>query len=297
MSDGKTPKLHVDEVDVDESLVRSLLVDQFPQWAQLQLRRTASTGTDNAIYRLGDRMGVRVPRIHWAVHQIEIEYQWLGRLAPQLPVAVPKPLAKGAPGAGYPYPWLIYGWLEGEDALASPATEWNQLARDVAAFVLALQRIDPTDAPPARSRGGPLAPHDKDARRAIRQLDASLVDRAMEIWQEALLADPWTGPPVWLHGDLSPGNVLVADGRLSGVIDWSAAGVGDPVCEAMFAWSLPSQARVEYLAALDIDNATRARARGWIVEQTAQFIPYYAETIPLGVEAAKRRLNAVLTEP
>jgi hypothetical protein len=102
MSDEKIPKLHGDEVDVDEALVRSLLTDQFPQWAQLPLRRTVSTGTDNAIYRLGDRMGVRVPRIHWAVHQIDIEYQWLGRLAPQLPAAVPEPLAKGAPGGGYP---------------------------------------------------------------------------------------------------------------------------------------------------------------------------------------------------
>jgi aminoglycoside phosphotransferase (APT) family kinase protein len=297
MRDDKTPKLHADEVDVDESLVRNLLRDQFPQCAQLPLRRTASTGTDNAIYRLGDRMGVRVPRIHWAVHQIDIEYQWLGRLAAQLPVAVPEPLAKGAPGDGYPYPWLIYRWLEGEDALASPFVDWNQLARDVAAFVLALQQIDPTAGPPARSRGGPLAPHDKDARRAIRQLDAALADRAMEIWEEALLADPWTEPPVWVHGDLSPGNVVVADGRLGGIIDWSAAGVGDPACEAMFGWSLPSEARREYFAALDIDDATRARARGWVVEQAAMFIPYYAHTIPVGVEAATRRLTAALNEP
>lgn len=194
------------------------------------------------------------------------------------------------------HPWLIYRWLDGEDALASPVIEWNQLARDVAAFVLALQQIDPTDGPPARSRGGPLAPHDTDARHAIRQLDTALIDRAMKIWEDALLADPWTGPAVWVHGDLSPGNVLVSDGRLSGIIDWSAAGVGDPACEAMFAWSLPSEARVEYLAALDIDDATRARARGWIVEQSAKFIPYYAQTIPLGVEAAKQRLNAVLKE-
>jgi aminoglycoside phosphotransferase (APT) family kinase protein len=297
MRDEKTPKLHADEVDVDSSLVRRLLDDQFPRWADLQLRRTASTGTDNAIYRLGGRMGVRLPRIHWAVHQIDIEYQWLGRLAPQLPVARTEPLAKGAPGNGYPYPWLIYRWLEGEDALASPAIDWNQLARDVATFVLALQQIDPTDGPPARSRDGPLAPHDTDARRAIRQLDATLIDRAMEVWREALLVDPWPGPAVWVHGDLSPGNVVVSDGGLAGVIDWSAAGVGDPVCEAMFGWSLPSEARVEYLAALDIDDATRARARGWIVEQAAKFIPYYAQTIPLGVEAAKQRLHAVLNEP
>jgi aminoglycoside phosphotransferase (APT) family kinase protein len=297
MSDEKTPKLHADEVDVDEQLVRSLLTDQFPEWAHLPLRRTASTGTDNAIYRLGDRMGVRVPRIHWAVHQIDMEYRWLGRLAPRLPVAVPEPLAKGAPGNDYPYPWLVYGWLEGEDALEAEVVEWNQLARDVAGFVVALEQIDPTDGPPARSRGGPLAPHDKDARRAIRQLDAALVDRAMAIWEEALLAGPWTAPPVWVHGDLYPGNVVVSEGRLRGVIDWSGAGVGDPACDAMFAWSLPPDARAEYLTALEIDDATRARARAWVVEQAAMFIPYYAETIPLGVEAAKRRLDAVLNEP
>ena len=290
-------KMHADEVDVDDDLVRALIAAQFPQWAHLRLQRMRSTGTDNAIFRLGRDLGVRVPRIHWAVTQIGKEYEWLPRLAPHLPAAVPEPLAKGEPGNDYPYPWLVYRWLGGEDALAGAVDDWCGLAQEIAAFVTALQRVDPTDGPPAGSRGGLLAPRDESTRRAITQLDGVIdVDRAMTVWDAALAADPWSGPPVWVHGDLLPGNILVADGRLAGVIDWSASGSGDPACDAMLAWSLPPDARAVYRAALEIDDAMWARARGWSLEQAAAFIPYYVDTIPDGVAAARRRLDTVLTD-
>jgi aminoglycoside phosphotransferase (APT) family kinase protein len=289
--------MHADEIHVDDELVRSLVDAQLPQWADLPLRRVSSTGTDNAIYRLGDELGVRVPRIHWAVAQIAKEHEWLPRLAPHLPAAVPEPVATGAPGLDYPYPWLVYRWLDGEDALAGAVADWGSLAREVAAFVDALRRVDPAGGPPARGRGGPLAPHDADARRAIRALDGEIdVDRALAVWEAALAADPWTGPPVWVHGDLLPGNIVVDGGRLVGVIDWSAAGVGDPACEAMLAWSLPPDACAVYRAALAFDDPTWARARGRALLQAAMFIPYYAETIPDGVAAARRRLDAVLAD-
>ena len=289
--------MHADEVDVDDDLVRALVASQFPQWAHLPLQRMRSTGTDNVIFRLGRDLGVRAPRIHWAVKQIGKEYEWLPRLAPHLPAAVPEPLAKGEPGNGYPYPWLVYRWLDGEDALVADVPDWGRLARDLGAFVAALQRIDPAGGPPAGARGGPLAPHDRAARRAVGALaDVLDVDRALAVWDAALAAEPWTNPPVWVHGDLLPGNVLVQRGRLSGVIDWSVAGVGDPACEAMLAWSLPPGARAAYRAALDVDDATWARGRGWTLLQAAQFIPYYAETLPDGVAAARRRLDAVLSD-
>jgi aminoglycoside phosphotransferase (APT) family kinase protein len=206
-------------------------------------------------------------------------------------------VAKGEPGNGYPCPWLVYRWLEGEDALVADVADWCELARGVAAFATALQQIDPTNGPPARGRGGQLAPVDAVTRHAIKQLaDAIDVDRAMAVWDGALAAGPWTSPPVWVHGDLLPGNVLVRRDRLVGIIDWSAAGVGDPACEAMLAWSLPADARAVYRATLGIDDATWARGRGWTLQQAVMFIPYYAATIPDGVAAAQRRLDAVLRD-
>jgi aminoglycoside phosphotransferase (APT) family kinase protein len=288
-------KMHDAEVEVGDDLVRGLVAAQFPQWTDLPLRRLPSTGTDNAIYRLGPELGVRLPRIGWAVPQIGKEHEWLPRLADHLPTAVPEPLAVGEPADGYPYPWLVYRWLDGEDALVAPVDDWSRLALDVAAFVRALQRVDPVGGPRSGARGQFLAARDRTARRAIAQLDGAIDgDRAMAVWEAALAAEPWSGERVWVHGDLLPGNLLVGDGRLAGVIDWSAAGVGDPACDAMLAWSLPPDARAAYRAALAIDDATWARGRGWTLEQAATFIPYYAETIPDGVAAARRRLDAVL---
>ena len=299
---GHTPeRLHADEVEVDDDLVRGLIRAQFPQWADLHLRRVFSTGTDNVIYRLGRHLGVRMPRVHWAVGQIAKESQWLPRLAPHLPVALPEPVAQGDPGTGYPFPWLVYRWLEGEDALTGKVSDWCQVARDVAAFVCVLQRLDVAGAPPAGYRAGPLAPQDQITRRSITYLASRLdglidVSRATAIWEAALWAGPWRGPAVWVHGDLLPGNVLVKNGKLTGIIDWSAAGVGDPACEAMLAWAMPPEARAVYRAELRIDDATWARGRGWALQQAVQFIPYYAETIPDGVAAARFRLEAILND-
>ena len=290
-------KLHADEVHVDDELVRALLTTQLPEWADLPLRRLPSTGTDNAIYRLGTELGVRVPRHESAVPQIGKEHEWLPYLAAHLPAAVPQPLAKGAPGDRYPYPWLVYRWLDGDDALASDAYDWCELAREVAEFVTALHRVEPAAGPAAGSRGGTLERHDALTRRAIGRLDGEIdVDRALAVWDAAIAAGPWPGPPVWVHGDLLPGNIVVRRRRLAGVIDWSAVGLGDPACDAMLAWSLPSDARDAYREALGVDDATWARARGWSVEQAVLFIPYYRETIPTGVAAARRRLDAALAD-
>ena len=290
------PRLHADEVQVDAGLVRDLLADQLPGWADLPLRRTASSGTDNAIFRLGRDLVVRLPRIGWAVPQVAKELEWLPRLAPHLPAAVPEPIACGAPGRGYPYPWLVSRWLPGADALAAEVDNWAHLAEEVAGFVVALQQLA-TGGPPAGRRGGPLAPNDEATRRAIRRLRGDIdVERATAVWEAALHAGPWSRPPVWVHGDMLPGNVIVRDRVVAGIIDWAAAGLGDPACDVMLAWSLPPEARRAYRAALAVDDATWARARGWAVEQAVSFIPYYADTIPDGVAAARRRLDAVLAD-
>jgi len=287
--------MHEDEVLVDDGTVRALLKDQFPHWADRRLRRIADSGTDNAIYRLGDDLGIRLPRIRWAEAQIDKECRWLPKLAGDLPTAVPVPLAEGRPGSGYPFPWLVYPWLEGISLDRVSLDGWNVIVDDVAEFVLALEHLPTAGGPPPIRRGTPMAQYDEAVLWGISQLDGVIdVDRARYVWQSALEAGDWQGDPVWIHGDLLPGNILVHRGRLSGIIDWSGAGVGDPACEAMLAWSLPSDARRLYRRTLGFDDATWARARGWVVEQTVFYIPYYATTLPTAVDQAMRRLNQAL---
>ncbi|WP_248764172.1 aminoglycoside phosphotransferase family protein [Pseudarthrobacter sp. SSS035] len=173
-------------------------------------------------------MTVRLPRIHWAVENVDREFEWLPRLASHLHVKVPVPLAKGHPGEGFPWPWTVCRWLEGENPAVDAIADPGSLASDLAGFVSAMRRIDPTDGPPA-GRGVPLKTKDADARTAIGVLRNIIdTDAATAAWEAALRAPSWTGSPVWIHGDLSPGNVLCADGRLSAVIDFGIMGVGDP---------------------------------------------------------------------
>ena len=295
-------RMHVDEVDTDVALVGRLLAAQFPRWAGLPLAPVASAGTDNAIYRLGDDLVVRLPRIHWAAGQAAKEAAWLPRLGPRLPLAVPEPLAIGRPGAGYPWPWGVYRWLPGQQATLAALSDPCAAAAELARFLLALQRLDPTDGPDARAhglRGAPLASRDAGVRAAIAALDGLIdTDAATAVWSEALRAPEWDRAPVWFHGDFLPGNVLVSDGRPSAVIDFGGLGVGDPACDLMIAWGLlAGESRAAFRAALAVDDATWARGRGHALAQAVIFIPYYLETNPAGVAMARRALAEVLAEP
>ncbi len=288
--------MHAEEIDIDEATVRGLLAEQFPQWCDLPLLRIPDSGTDSAIYRLGGDMGIRLPRIHWSVPQIDKECRWLGSLAAHLPAPVPVPIGRGEPDDRYPYPWLVYPWLPGT-SLDRTAAEATSLVADVASFVLALQQIPPDGGPPPGRRGGPLAPLDREMEWAFGNLEG-LIDtkRARQVWRAALDAEASVQDEVWIHGDLLPGNILVAEGRLTGIIDWSATGVGDPACDAMLAWALGAEDRARYRSLLGFDDATWARARGWVVEQTAMYIPYYARTLPEAVAQAKNRMDAALSD-
>ena len=294
-ADRSNPQMHEEEVLVHDGTVRALLEDQFPDWAGKRLRRIADSGTDNAIYRLGDDLALRLPRIHWAAAQIEKECRWLPTLAADLPSAVPVPLAKGRPGGGYPFPWLVSPWIEGISLDRAAVDNWDDIAGDIAEFVLALEHLPPDGGPPPTRRGTPMAQYDEAVQWAIGQLEGVIDgDRARHVWLSGLEGGDWTGDAVWVHGDLLPGNILIDNGRLGGVIDWGGTGVGDPACEAMLAWSLPSDARRHYRRALGFDDDTWARARGWVVEQAVFFIPYYAKSLPLAVDQAMRRLNEAL---
>ena len=294
-------RLHAGEVDVDEGLVRRLLADQHPHLSGQAVRRIASTGTDHAVFRLGDDLVARLPRIGWAEQQVAREVAWLPVLAPRLPVEVPLPVAVGEPGHGYPYRWLVSPWIDGTDLLAATDTgeEPDHLAigGDLARFLLALRSIHPDGAPRPGKRGRELAGHDASVRSGIDAVaDEIDADRTTAIWAAALEADPWPRPAVWVHGDLLPGNVVVRDGRLTGVIDWGATGVGDPACELMIAWSLSADARSRLRADLEVDDATWARAKGWVIEQAVAFIPYYEASLPTAVSITRQRLATLLAD-
>jgi aminoglycoside phosphotransferase (APT) family kinase protein len=295
-------KMHVDEVDTNLSLVVRLLAAQFPQWADLPIVPVHSAGTDNALYRLGADMAVRLPRISSATRQVDKEHEWLPRLASFLPLAIPVPLAKGKPGEGYPWHWSVYQWLEGENATIERIADPRQAATDLAGFVTALQRIDATGGPPPGphnfSRGEPLKMRDTRTRDAIDALKGTLnADAVTAVWDAALSAPKWDGPPVWLHGDLQSGNLLAVQGRLRAVIDFGGLGVGDPACDVMAAWLyLSAETRAAFRAALSVDDATWVRGRGWALSVGLIALPYYQSTNPVLAGIARRAIDEALAD-
>jgi aminoglycoside phosphotransferase (APT) family kinase protein len=259
--------MHADELEIDEALVRRLLAEQFPEWADLPLSRVEPAGTVNAIFRLGAALSLRLQRREGTTEPGGKELDWLPRLAPSLPLEIPVPVAQGRPSGEYPWFWEVYTWVEGETA---PVDEIDgiEAARDLAAFVAALQQVDPAGAPPGR--GIPLTERDEDIRYWLARFDGDPAVTAE--WERALAAPAWEGPPVWHHGDLDVRNWLVRGGRICAVIDWGSMGVGDPACDVMVAWKLHSR---EARDALPTDDATWERARGWVLSQAVAALAYY----------------------
>jgi aminoglycoside phosphotransferase (APT) family kinase protein len=279
-------KMHANEVETDVDLVRRLIAAQFPHWAGLPIQPVPSAGTDNALYRLGVDMVARMPRIHWAVGQVEKETIWLPRLASHLPFAITLPLAMGEPGEGYPWHWSVCSWLEGENATLEDLSDSRRTVKDLAKFITALHRIDPTGGPPPGQhnsfRGVPLAARDTMTRTAIAALDGMIESvSATEAWEAALQAPAWQDAPVWIHGDIQSGNLLFRGGRLSAVIDFGCLGVGDPACDLIVAWNfLTAELREEFRRAIQVDEDTWRRGRGWALSVALVALPYYKDTNP-----------------
>jgi aminoglycoside phosphotransferase (APT) family kinase protein len=292
-------RMHADEVLTDEELVRRLVAAQFPQWAGLPVEYVTSYGTDNDIYRLGDELSVRLPRISGATGQAAKEARWLPRLADALPVLVPVHLEKGLPDAGYPYEWAVYRWLPGSNA-AGGVADAERLAVEVSAFLTALRRIDTAGAPraPAGSRGGPVGAYDEGVRRSVAELGERIDGAAaLRVWADALAAPAWDGPALWLHGDLLPGNVLLVDGGLAAVIDWSCLTTGDPAYDLLPAWSLFAGAsRARFRAELSVDDATWRRGRGFALWQAVTALAYYWDTNPGMIRQASHSLEQILID-
>ncbi|MDG4908575.1 aminoglycoside phosphotransferase family protein [Mesorhizobium sp. WSM4898] len=260
--------MHSPKIDIDTALVRRLVDAQFPEWRHLPVKPVAFGGWDNRTFHLGDAMAVRLPSAAPYALQVEKEHRWLRKLAPLLPLPIPEPLAMGEPAAGYPWHWSVYRWIEGETAKVGHIADLRAFAVSLAEFLVALKRIDPTAGPaPGQHnfyRGGPLAVYDGEARQAIAALEGRIdTQAATAVWKAALAAG-WHGSPVWFHGDVASGNLLVEDGRLSAVIDFGTSGVGDPSCDLAIAWTLfEGESREAFRARIAVDDATWARGRGW----------------------------------
>ena len=278
-----------------------LIAAQFPQWANLPVRPVELDGWDNATFRLGEDMSVRLPSAERYAAQVEKEHRWLPKLAPLLPLPIPTPLAKGAPTDDYPFPWSVYRWIAGENATIERIADPVEFATALAAFLTALYRIDPRGGPPPGRhnflRGAPPAVYDAETRQALAALEGRIdTDVASAAW-EAALETTWHGPPVWFHGDVAAGNLLVEDGRLSAVIDFGTSGVGDPACDLVIAWTLfRGESRYAFRAALGLDDATWARGRGWALWKALITLAEHERTDPEKAEEARRVIDEVLDD-
>ncbi|MFG2328359.1 aminoglycoside phosphotransferase family protein [Streptomyces sp. NPDC048604] len=298
--------LHENEIPADETLVRSLLAEQRPEWAALPLS-AAGAGTDNTMYRLGDELLVRLPRTAGNGRAVRKEQEWLPRLAPLLGVAVPEPVHAGTPAAGFPLPWSVYRWIDGAEAGPDTVRDWAAFGADLAEAVRELHRADLMGATRSEAsdlswyRGGPLAPCDEWVGPSLEDCRALVgdefdVDVLEGMWRAGLALPEASGPQGWLHGDLKPTNLLVRDGRLHAVIDFGGLSIGRPDAEHATVWDLPAAARHAYRDALGLDEATWIRARAWAVAVAASGISYYRDSFPAFVAECRARLRNILDD-
>lgn len=253
---------------INEVLVQNLIANQFSEWRNLPVKAVLNQGWDNRTFRLGDELLVRLPSSQKYTFQVEKEQAWLPKLAPHLPYAIPIPIALGQPEVNYPWKWSIYKWLNGESALHGQIDNLEKLACDLAKFINAFQQIDTACGPPPSAqnfyRGGSLLNYDEETRKAILLL-AGKIDQnaALKLWGKALDTE-YTNHPVWVHGDISPGNLLVANGNLTAVIDFGQLAVGDPACDLTIAWTIfYGKSRELFVQSVSTANDTWIRAKAW----------------------------------
>jgi aminoglycoside phosphotransferase (APT) family kinase protein len=295
-------KMHENELEIDENLVRSLIKSQNPHWANLPLKAIMHSGTDNALFRLGNEYVVRLPRIEWApesiIKSIYKEYEWLPKIAQFLKIPISEPLFKGNPNQCYPWPWIVAKWNEGHNPNFEKENEYEPLAKDLADFLNALHGITLTNGPSSR-RGIPLKEVAAETRKALSELEEEIdIQSVTHLWDQLSNVPSWGKNPVWVHGDFLPGNILIQDNRLSAVIDFSDVGIGDPACDLIIAWSLfNSHSRQIFREHLEnIDDDTWERGRGWALSIALIMLPYYMNSNPVLAALARRMIENVLCD-
>ena len=282
-----------DRLHADVALVRRLIESQFPQWADLDIRPVEAQGWDHRTFRLGEGMKVRLPSAARYASQPGKEHRWLPHVARHLRVAVPQPVAIGTPGSHWPWVWSVQRWLPGDPLTF--ATE--AIARDLGAFLRELWATPTANGPEAGAhsfhRGGRLQVYDDQTRSAVQTVGGH-IDQAMAIWTAALAAQATTAP-VWVHGDLAAGNLLLNEGRLSAVIDWGLCAVGDPACDLVPAWTIfDASARSVFRDSVEADPKLWMRARGWALWKS--LIVLAAREEGSQVTGARRTLDALMSD-
>jgi aminoglycoside phosphotransferase (APT) family kinase protein len=286
---------------IDATLARRLIDSQFPQWSDLPVTAVEPDGWDNRSFRLGLELTIRLPSGDWYALQVAKEQRWLPVLGRQLPLPIPTPVARGAPGCGFPYPWSVYRWIDGTPASRASIGDLTGFATTLARFLRALGRVDATGGPePGRHnffRGGPLATYEGETLDAIDALgDEVPGDAVKRVWADAI-AGSWEGEPVWFHGDVAAGNLLVRDGRLAAVLDFGSSGVGDPACDTVIAWTfLSGSSRDRFRAELDVDPGTWSRGRGWALWKALISLAGHLERNEPEAAAARRVIDQVLAD-
>ncbi|PFM63730.1 acetyltransferase [Bacillus cereus] len=253
---------------INTELAKRLVQEQFPEWAHLEIKPVKCSGHDNRTFHLGKQMSVRLPSDAAYAPQVEKENRWLPILSKELSLPISAPIAKGNPSAEYPWPWSINKWIEGETVTKENVHNLNEFATDLGTFLVELQSIDASNGPIAGAhnfyRGGLISVYDEEARVAIAN-NKDVFDETLlkHLWDLALRST-WERTPVWVHGDIAPGNLLIKDGKLCAVIDFGILGVGDPACDAAMAWTFfDKNSRNVFKEVLCMDEETWNRARGW----------------------------------
>jgi len=254
-------KMHADELLIDERLAKQLIASQFPKWSNCDLELVRSCGTDNIMFRLGDDKVVRLPRTPSAAESLQKEIFSVARLANHARLTIPQVIGEGVPGEYYPFVWTINTWLEGE-------------------------------------RGKSLMTRKESTKKSIQLLDDIYDTQVLHsIWEKSISQPEWIKDPVWIHGDLHPGNILVRDEKISGIIDFGLSGIGDPACDMMVAWTfLDKKGREKFRTIVQADDATWIRGRGWAFTMGVVAYPYYKETNPEFAEIAKRAIDEVVAD-
>ncbi len=292
-------KMHENELEIDEHIVRALLKNQCPQWADLSILSIKSSGTDNALFRLGTEYVVRLPRIAWepgsADKKINKEYEWLPQIAKCLDTPISFPIFKGNPSKDYPYSWLITQWLEGHNPDFENQNEYKVLAKDLAYFLNHFHGINLKNGPVSR-RGIRLNEKELnvETKKAISELKGEIdISLVSALWEQLSNIPYWNKDPVWVHGDFLPGNLLIQHNRLSAVLDFADVGIGDPACDLVIAWALLNpHSRNVFRENLElIDDKTWERGRGWALSIALIMLPYYKHTNLILATLAKRMIN------
>lgn len=295
-------------ISIEQPLVAQLITEQFPELSTLPISKLNSTGTENAVYRLGECALIRLPTTDGAAKQVDKEQLWLPKFAKaDLPLAIPRLLAAGTSSDNYPYPWSIYKWLKGKPATTERITDIRHAAELLGHFVLKLQAIESTDGPPPGEhnffRGVALAERDDMMQDSLKRLHAEGFDTTAisRVWDDAVTAPPWNASSVWIHGDLADSNMLAKKRNYSGhrelsaVIDFGGTAVGDPACDLLVGWDVLARERDTFFNTIQPDDATILRGRGWALSTAAISLVRFPDK-PAITTCALRKINEAATK-